>query len=333
MASKKQYFNEITLLKAVATLFITWFHFKWSVPVAFSSAFIGGSIGNSIFFFCSGYLLSYKGENWTGEWLVKKYFRIMPAIWMTLLLMSLCTFYRFGTFSLYSWHEWLCPKQFWFVRAILLYFSVIYLVQFLSIKISNAGRTIAKKYLWILVITTLTLHFVYFFSFSNKNDIVMDAGGYECWFYWFLFFVWGYFARNYGDFVQNRIDKGKLSIIGAISSIVLFFAYKIFAVRFPVLLMMQCVFIPLLLAYIVLSFRVLAKYLIQIKYSDGIKSAISLLSNITLEVYIVQIYIIRWLMPEMPFPVNLFVTFIAIIAVAYLVYLCTNWVSSKFNFL
>lgn len=69
---QKGYYNEITIMKAMAAFLITWFHFKWTVPHQFANAFIGGAIGNTIFFFCSGYLLKFKDEKFAGEWFVKK---------------------------------------------------------------------------------------------------------------------------------------------------------------------------------------------------------------------------------------------------------------------
>lgn len=33
---QKGYFNEITIMKAIAAFFITWFHFKWTVPDQFA---------------------------------------------------------------------------------------------------------------------------------------------------------------------------------------------------------------------------------------------------------------------------------------------------------
>lgn len=49
METKKQYFIDISIIKAIALLFITWFHFKWSVPEIYRNIFIGGAIGNSLF--------------------------------------------------------------------------------------------------------------------------------------------------------------------------------------------------------------------------------------------------------------------------------------------
>ena len=59
-------------MKVIATFFITWFHFQLVVPQKFAPLFIGGVIGNSLFFYASGYLLKFKEENYTGNWIVNK---------------------------------------------------------------------------------------------------------------------------------------------------------------------------------------------------------------------------------------------------------------------
>lgn len=38
----KGYYNEITVMKAMAAFFITWFHFKWTVPQEYANLFVGG---------------------------------------------------------------------------------------------------------------------------------------------------------------------------------------------------------------------------------------------------------------------------------------------------
>ena len=81
------YYNHITILKVLATIFITWFHFKSFAPMPIDKLFIGGILGNSLFFFCSGYLSSIKSEKYKGEWLINKWTRIMPSIWIGTILL------------------------------------------------------------------------------------------------------------------------------------------------------------------------------------------------------------------------------------------------------
>lgn len=330
---RKRYFNEVTIMKAIATLFITWFHFKWTVPDVYQSLFIGGAIGNSIFFFCSGYLVKFKKERYKGEWLVKKYFRLMPAVWITLSLMIICTLIKNGTFIKIPILEWFYPMQFWFVRAILLYFMVTYLVFNINKCVFHKHSIITKTSIGTIAIIFTLLHFVYYFRFGDKNNIILDDNSISCWFYWFIFFIWGYYARNYGDSIEKHNGGGIYSIIWSIFSIVLFFTYKRIAPSIPGLVVAQCIFIPALLACIIIAFRKLAKYLMHFNYTNNTKAAITLLSNITLEIYIVQMYIINWLMPQFTFPANIPITFCVIIVIGYIVHIVATWLTSKLRFL
>ena len=121
------YFNEITLLKVMATLFITWFHFKWTAPQQFAPLFIGGAIGNSLFFFASGYLLSFKKERFWGEWLMKKIIRIMPSVWVFMSVTFVVSMVHEGVYQ-GEWYNWIYPTKFWFVNSILCFFLLSYLL-------------------------------------------------------------------------------------------------------------------------------------------------------------------------------------------------------------
>ena len=259
------FYNEITLLKAAAALFITWFHFKWSVPHSLSPLFIGGAIGNSIFFFCSGYLLSFKSKDnkYPGQWFLKKYFRIIPAVWVTLALLIVCTFIRTGAINGYHIMEWFYPKQFWFIRAIFIYYFVTYIAYTVYSHFHSDIRNskINKEWLLAMIFFTTIIHVIYYLCNVRKDCIVMDDNGVYCWFYWYAFFLLGYYNKNYGGVVKYN----KYSLLECIFAIVLFFIYKRLAPSYGFFIYLQFVLIPSLLLYIVISFRRGGYYLISLK--------------------------------------------------------------------
>ena len=320
------YYNEITILKAVATLFITFFHFKWSVPHALAPLFIGGAIGNSIFFFCSGYLLSFKVETYPGQWMAKKYFRIMPAVWVTLCILSVFSIFRFGEFRSYSLQEWLFPDQFWFVRAILTYYIVTY-VEFKLFSCFHRGENMfSKTWLLSLIVLALIVHIVYYLLFVPKDSVVLDAGGIFCWMYWYAFFLAGSFVRHF----RSAASGSKYSILGCLFSIAIFFFYKRAADHYGyVLAYLQFILVPLLLYYIVFAFRRGGYYLLSLTVmSEHIKKTIIILSNVTLEVYLVQWFFINWIMPVLPFPLNLLFSLVVIFSLACFVHVIAGKISA-----
>jgi len=322
------YYNDVSILKAIAILFITWFHFKWSVPKSLSPLFIGGAIGNSIFFFCSGYLLSFKEEKYPGQWLLKKYIRIIPSVWGALCIMIVCTLIRSGIFQGYPLIEWFYPKQFWFVRAILIYFIVTYIAYLIYSRNQN-NRKIDKGWLIAMMSITVIIHVMFYLLFVNKTRIIMDDNGIYCWFYWYAFFLLGYYVRNFG----GKIIRSRFAIIECILSISLFFIYKTFGSHYDILIYLQFILIPIFLLYIVHAFRKLANYVFFLRLPKQVKLFFVFLSEITLEMYVVQLYFIKWIMPSTIFPVNLALSFAVILVVAYINHVIAGAISAVRKYL
>lgn len=319
------YFNEITLLKVIATFCITWFHFKWTVPAQLSPLFIGGAIGNSLFFFASGFLLKFKDEQYPCEWLIKKFLRLLPSIWVFYLGSSLlCSNYTF------AWYNLLYPTTFWFVNAILIYFVISYVLFAINQKFFNQksmipASSIGRKRLFLMIFWG---HFLYFFLFAYPcNDIIMDNGGLQCWFFWFAFFIIGQFCR-----LKNISFKGSYASLFKLAlSIIAFFAYKKFAINSSLLLIMQSVFIPLLLAWITYEILQSVSFLIRLRYPSWLKKFFVAISNLTLDIYIVQMILINAIMPIVPFPFNIIISFISILIIAFFNNRLASVVSNKIN--
>ena len=308
----KGYYNEITVMKAMAAFFITWFHFKWTVPQEYANLFVGGVIGNSIFFYCSGYLLKFKGEKFKGEWFAKKLIRLLPSVWVFMLFVSVCDVFR-GVTSRYAWFNWFYPTKYWFVNAIICFFMVAYLLKSYLQKgeICSAGRWSGrlKPRMLMLGCGVVLLYAVWYFAFVDVHgEIVMDEGGFKCWFYYFLFFLWGYYSKRKGFEVKGSF----LSALCFPVSIILFYAYKKVAVHYGWMVEMQFVFVPVLLSLVVASSRNFAAWLFNKGLPQFLQKAFIFMSNLTLDIYIVQVYLITWLMPEMTFPLNVLVLFVLI---------------------
>lgn len=114
------YYNHVTILKVAATMFITWFHFKSFIPTPIDKLFIGGMLGNSLFFYCSGYLSSIKTEQYKGEWLINKWSRIMPSVWIGTILLLLVKDIKIYNF--------IYPTSFWFINALLIFYIIFYTI-------------------------------------------------------------------------------------------------------------------------------------------------------------------------------------------------------------
>ena len=322
MGSKAFHYNEITILKVIATFLITWFHFKWSVPEQYAIFFIGGAIGNSLFFYSSGYLLKFKDEKYKGEWLVKKYFRIMLPVYcfyVILLLYNLLS----NTESNLSWYNFFYPTTYWFINAILCFFLVVY-----SIRIVNNNLRMEGKIYKMILFSIFILYILnYIFFVENHCAIIMDGGGVEVWFYFFLFFLWGLYDKQHSVKTNGNIT----SLLKVLFTIGLFYLYKKIAVYNDWLTELQVVLIPLLLALILQSFKELASFFYRYKLSVPKQRILNFLSNLTLDIYIVQMFLINLLMPQIIFPYNVLIIMVIIVFAAYINNKITSLISFYFN--
>ena len=311
--AKKIYYNEITILKVIATFLITWFHFKWTVPSDYAFLFVGGAIGNSLFFYASGYLLKFRDELFKGEWILNKFIRLYPSVWVFLIF----TLPIGNEFSV-NLQNYLYPSPFWFVNCILFIFLFIYLFRkfFSDSHITKEG--------YILLISVFVIYAVNYFINVDHTKIILDEGGVKMWFYYFFLFVWGY-----RDSISKKCYKGTWkSALYFPFFIGLFYLYKTIGSKSEIAVFLQFVIIPLLLSLVVLSARIIATILYKINISDRKKYILSYISNLTLEIYIVQVFIINKLMPSIIFPVNICVIFLLILISSIIVHYIAGNVST-----
>lgn len=316
-------YNEIAIMKAMAALFITWFHFKWTVPKEIAPFFIGGAIGNSLFFFCSGSLLKFKEEKYRGQWIVGKYFRLMPVVWLMYIVVMAIDILRGNEIHCYNIDCWLIPYGYWFLVSILLYFAICRIV-----KRWLVGRSKHRNVLYLMALVGV-IQILWYYFFCNHSYVNIDEGYIKAW-YFFIFFLWGYYKK--GTPVTVKRFKGVIPFL-VLLSCGLFYGYKKLQHVHAWFAEWQVIFVPLLLALVVQSFRYLAGVLLSIAIPLFIKKMILLLSNITLEVYIVQMYFINWFMPAISFPMNIVVTLIVVLLVAFCMHSAVKWLTSKLKFL
>lgn len=312
-----KHYNEITWLKVIAATFIIWFHLKWYVPQEFAPLFIGGAIGNSLFFFCSGYLLKFKSERYLGQWILKKYIRLMPAVWITYILCSATYSFTDCYWVPINLGTWLLPKYYWFICSLLLYYTICWICkQFLTNK--NCQINII-----LIIFITCFVQLIWYLLFCETTNVNIDGGNIKAW-YFFVFFLWGYYCKQR----QIKYQIPKWTIFTAPFSLALFFGYKIVAVNNIYLTYCQVFIIPLILSFAIFSFCGIAQILTSITIPSLIKKYVSFVSNITLEIYVVQVHIAEYVMPHILFPYNIVVTVLLIFLIAYIVNRLINLISS-----
>lgn len=94
------------------------------------------------------------------------------------------------------------------------------------------------------------------------------------------------------------------------------------------MIFLQFLLIPLLLANAIRSTLHLASYLITFNTPQWFKTICGHLSNWTLDIYIVQVFIINLTMPHIPFPLNVGIVFTLILLAAYVNNYCARKISN-----
>lgn len=310
-------------MKAIATFFITWFHFQGKVPDTYSHFFVGGIIGNSLFFFASGFLLKFQEERFKGEWFIKKFLRLMPPIW-TFMLLSLAVSSLFSLNIQYDWYNWVYPTHWWFINAILTFFLISYLLFSRNcLYTNNINKNGGGNFLLIIMASTAILHIVWYILFCEHHKLILDEGGFKAWFYFFFFFIYGYYSKA----CNIQVKYNRYSIIWFSLSIVSFYVYKKIALQWDLLIQMQVVIMPVLLFAVIHYGRAFSKQFATLHLHPKIKNSLSFLSELTLEIYIVQLLLINKFMPLISFPINVIISLFLILLAAWI----NKLISDKFR--
>jgi len=133
----------------------------------------GGAIGDSLFFFASGFTLFLgSGGGRFDEWYKRRIKRIYPSV----IAVALIGAFVFGIND--SFYEVVIAKRYWFVQCIFVLYPLLFL---------------AKKYFskHILLLGVLTVLIIAVFPFVFKGDYIFWGGGYYRWAVYLLFMLLG----------------------------------------------------------------------------------------------------------------------------------------------
>lgn len=296
----------IDFLKFLAMIFVTWSHFDALLPDNIHTIAAGGALGDALFFFCSGYTLSLGRFDGLINWYKRRINRIYPTVLMWAFISSLF----FGL-------EWnaktiIINWEYWFLPCIMLYYFVFYYVhKFMW----NNLKTLS---IFLFVFVTLISPFVF-----DTNSLTL--------YYELPFMFAGYFFFMLQGAFMTRIDRSTIqSKVGSFSLFMLSFLfivlYYIIAYIFknnPSICIVQTITLLPLLTSVYFLYRfsggLFIERLFAMRYIGRI---ITILSSLTLEVYIVQSCVINKIV--LSFPLNIPIIFILIIALAYVLKVARN---------
>lgn len=289
----------IDVIKCLATILITHSHLE---PLLGKFAFIatGGSFGDSLFFFCSGYTLAlsqYQGNFL--NWYKRRISRIYPTIFTWALLCAIIFNTNRNMLSIIE------SGGGFFVSCIMIFYAVFYFLK----------QPIVNHFTWsnigFIAISFLSLILI------NHNDV--DAMYKWTWSLYFLPMILG---AMLGRMRSNNIIIGRISpakcLLLFTASVVLYFALSYIssfsAIMFyvkPLIILPQLGFCYSL--YLICNLE----YIHRIYLKKSFYYAIMFTGSICLEVYLVQpVLIHRFAFPQY-FPINVPLIYLIIFTCAY----------------
>jgi peptidoglycan/LPS O-acetylase OafA/YrhL len=276
--------TDTTLMLFIATALITLSHLDAFVPDKRIAT--GGAIGNSLFFFLSGFGLA-MSLNATGkdaspptllDYLEKRVLRLYPAVLIVACAMLAIGMIRItGIADLAKIFVW--PTPFWFISAVMAFYVPIFYLA----RLKPAGIATAMA--------LLLIPYAFFYSQLDLSTFVVEGDDYFKWINYFGITLLGCLVARQ----QLTPTASIFTIASLLISLLLFLVTKLTVFRYD-LGHLQFVFHLLLYPIVYFSFHLFAsESVLRPLRATPLFPAIALLGGLTLEIYLTQTAWIHWL--------------------------------------
>ena len=303
----------IDILKCLAAILITNSHMELLYG-KYNFLATGGAIGDVLFFFCSGFTLFLKpmaGVKYFPDWYKRRINRIYPTIFAVAIMG--CIFFN----SHRDIIDLIINGGGWFVTCIMLHYIGIYFI-----------GSYSKNKITLITIVVSILTFAWFsFEYNSSNFNIYGDTAIK----WLLYFNFVLLGAKLGTITKETKSRPLTDAILLISSIIFFYALYILGMKKSNFSFAQYFsFIPLL-STVYYFYKIGSSDFAKIIYNSKIGNfLIRFIGGLCLEIYLVQYHFINDKMNNI-FPLNIFITFLIIIIVAYLVRCVSRFISQTFK--
>jgi peptidoglycan/LPS O-acetylase OafA/YrhL len=304
----------IDILRFFAILLITNSHMV-IMYAKFPILATGGVIGNSLFFFCSGFTLFLGEMERFDNWYKRRINRIYPSMFIWAFIQTL-----FGLQSL-NLVEIICSFGYWFIQCIMLHYIVLYIIRKFCLKQS-------KFIFFLFCIATLL---VYFFK-NRPNNYMWNEDG-DLVFRFFLFFIITLFGSILG-LRQTELKYKNSDVIMFFIFMIIYHSIMLMARYNNIANRLQIICVAPLTFIIYYSYKICNLDFMKKIYAKKIVGTIMHgLSMLTLEIYLVQGLFIGLINDKLNiiFPFNLIIAFTIISIAGYILKMLTKYFSITFN--
>ena len=301
--------DSIDFLKLIATLLIINSHMDISYE-NYKFLATGGAIGDSLFFFISGFTL-YLGRRLRFEdWYKKRINRIYPSLLATGIISAVFFGYNDNFLSVFT------AKRYWFIRCIFFYYLLLYPV-----------KMYCRKPQKIFVLYTLAILIIYFLFFDYKNKIFFNEGFFwsDGYFLRFLFFLFMLQGAIIGRSEGNDYKWWHLPLL--FICIVSWYGIQYLLGGTQWLIISVIPMFGITYSFYMIGNAPLIKKLYPNKIIGNI---IYIIGNLCLECYLIQFFIISDIWNHI-FPLNIPLTILVILVISYAIHIFAEIIRQVFN--
>lgn len=312
-------FYFVYILKILAMILITNTHYTDIYPYPLLAS--GGLLGNVMFLWVSGFLLTnLKGLKFH-KWYFSRLKRVYPIIWIPTFILISIGFYTLESMNLIQY--FLFPTYYHFIGSIILLYVPYYFVMKLT-KLRNNIPLVSL----IVFVLQLTIYLFFYDRSYYHIDTVREP------MIRFLFFqamLMGAYFRVYKDKYINNIKIANFIFLFIYTF--LYLGSKLLFSRYEVVSDYQIVnqFVLILCLYYIAKVFISLEDRISV-YLSSYSKTIIFLASITLEVYVVQFYVIEKLNISV-FPINFIIVTSSIILGAILLHYIIKYLYAGIGFI
>ena len=169
----------LELLKFVAMILIINVHSYMMYPEKYAIFATGGTIGDALFMFCSGYTLFLGRIDRFDNWYKRRINRIYPSVFAWAILV----FYCYGMDM--NIGDIITGAGRWFIPCIMIYYVLLYFV-----------RKYLMHFKWLVFAAACIVPVIWFLMYEDMNSCHMYRNHIFRFFYWFLFMLIGAFVGS-----------------------------------------------------------------------------------------------------------------------------------------
>lgn len=289
----------IDVLKFLAAILITNSHMDLLYG-DYSYLATGGALGDSLFFFCSGYTLFLGRDASFFNWYKRRINRIYPTIFAWAI--ACCAIWSISTDFL----DILVAGGGWFIKCLMIYYAVLWFV-----------KRYCRQRLGAVFILASAIIFVRFYI---GGGVISGANVYEDPLRYWMFFLTMLAGAMLGvrrNTAPYNPGRAWVNLLMLVACAVVFYAMLYFGKREGMALLQVFTVFPMV-GFAEYFYRLCNCRLSRSLYDNRITGpVIKCIGGLCLEIYLVQFQLFTDKMNSI-FPLNLFVIFLIIIAGAYI---------------